>query len=132
VAAGFVDEVVEIVEGTEGWVDGLGVSGVGLEGGEEEAIDAEGLDVVEVLSDAVEAAAAGWAEVGGVYLVDDGVLPPDVGVDAGASPAGAGEDLSDGGRDERTGEAEGEESARCQCSHASVIEMLREKMGERN
>ena len=32
VAAGFVDEVVEIVEGAVGGVDGLGVGGVGLDG----------------------------------------------------------------------------------------------------
>ena len=131
-AAGFVDEVVEIVEGAVGRVDGLGVGGVGLDGGEEEGVDTEGVDVVEMLGDAVEAAAAGGAEVDGIDLIDDGVLPPDICVDAGASPAGAGEDLSDGGRDERTGEIEGEEPARSQCDHASVIEMLREKMGERN
>jgi hypothetical protein len=35
----------------------------------------------------------GRVEVEGVHLVDDGVLPPDVGVHAGAGPAGAGEGL---------------------------------------
>ena len=68
-------------------------AGSGWMVGEEERVDAEGLDVVEVLGDAVEAAAAGGAEVDGIYLVDDGVLPPDVRVDAGAGPAGACEDL---------------------------------------
>lgn len=97
------------------------MGGVGLDGGEEEGVDTEGVDVVEMLGDAVEAAAAGGAEVDGVYLVDDGMLPPDVGADAGASPAGTGEDLSDGRRDERTCQAEGEESARFQCDHASLI-----------
>ena len=99
-AAGLVDEVVEIVEGAEGGVDGLGVGGVGLDGGEEDGVDTEGLDVVEALGDAVERAAAGGAEVSGVYLVDDGVLPPKVDVHAGADPAGAGEGLRGGERSE--------------------------------
>ena len=42
VAAGFVDEVVEIVEGAVGGVDGLGVGGVGLDSGEEDGVGAEG------------------------------------------------------------------------------------------
>ncbi len=49
VTAGLVDEVVEIVEGAVGGVDGLGVGSVGLDGGEEEGVDAEGLNVVEML-----------------------------------------------------------------------------------
>lgn len=53
VAAGFVDEVVKIVECAEGGVDGLGVGGVGLDRGEEDGVGAEGLDVVDVLGDAV-------------------------------------------------------------------------------
>jgi len=98
VAAGFVDEVVEIVEGAVGGVDGLGVGGVGLDGGEKEGVGAEGVDVVEALGYAVEAAAwcvfvGGRVEVEGIHLVDDGVLPPDVGVDAGADPAWAGKGL---------------------------------------
>jgi hypothetical protein len=53
VATGFVDEVVEIVQGTVEGVDGLGVGRVGLDGSEENCVGAEGLDVVEVLCDAV-------------------------------------------------------------------------------
>jgi hypothetical protein len=81
VAAGLVDEVVEIVEGAVGWIDFLGVGSVRLDGGKEDRVGAEGLDVVEMLGDAVEAAACcgvDWGiEVEGVYLVDDGVLPPE-------------------------------------------------------
>ncbi len=94
VAAGLVDEVVEIVEGAVGGVDGLRVGCVGLDGGEEEAVGTEGLDVVEMLGDAVETAAVGGAEVDGIDLIDDGMFPPNVGADAGAGPAGACEDLS--------------------------------------
>jgi hypothetical protein len=80
---------------------------------EEDRVDPEGLDVVEALGDAVEAAAACGAEVDGIYLVDDGVLPPDVRVDAGADPARAGQCLGRGTRGERagTGQTESEESA---------------------
>jgi hypothetical protein len=120
VAAGLVDEVVEIVEGAVDGVDGLSVRGVGLDGSEEEGVGAEGLDVIEALGDTVKAAAADGAEVDGVYFVDDGVLPPNVGVDAGADPAGAGEGLRQGGRGERAGEAEDEESAGSECDHAPL------------
>ena len=89
-AAGFVDEVVEIVEGTVDGVEGLGVIGVWLESGEEKSIGAEGPNVIKMLDDTVKAAAFGGAEVDGVYLVDDRMLPPDVCVDAGAGPAWAG------------------------------------------
>jgi hypothetical protein len=71
------------------------MGGVGLEDGKEEGVGAKGVDVVEALGDAVETA-GGWVVAGGrvevdwVHLVDDGVLPPDVGVEAGAGPAGAG------------------------------------------
>ena len=124
VAAGFVDEVVEIVEGTVDGVDGLCVRGVGLDGGEEDGVGAEGVDVVETLGNAVEAAGC-WVFVGGrveverVYLVDDGMLPPDVGVHAGADPAWTGESLGVSARSEqaRAGEAEGEESAESRHGH---------------
>jgi hypothetical protein len=76
----------------------LGVGGVGLDGGEEEGVGAEGVDVVETLGYAVEAAAGGVfvggrVEIERIHLVDDGVLPPDVGVHAGADPARASEGL---------------------------------------
>jgi hypothetical protein len=41
----------------------------------------------------LKAAAFGGVEVDGIYFVDDGMLPPDVGGDAGAGPAGTSEDL---------------------------------------
>jgi hypothetical protein len=126
VAAGFVDEVVEIIEGAIGGVDGLCVVGVGLDGSEQERVGAEGLDVVEVLSHAVETTAVGGAEVEWVDLIDDGVLPPDVGIHAGANPAGAGEGLgfevwSESWSEEDAGKAEGEESVWSECDHASLI-----------
>ena len=130
VAAGFVDEVVEIVEGAIGRVDGLRVGGVGLDGGEEEAVDAEGLDVVETLGDAVETAAAVGAEVDRIDFVDDGMFPPDVGIDAGADPAGAGEGLRRAG--EVSAQARARERARSRRRVGVVIalvdEMLRESM----
>jgi len=82
VTAGFMDKVVEIVECAVGGVDGLGVGSVWLDGREQESVDAEGLDVVEMLGNAVETAAASGAEVDWVDLIDDGMLPPDVGADA--------------------------------------------------
>ena len=131
VAAGLMDEVVEIVEGAVGGVDGLGVRGVGLDGGEEEDVGAERLDVFEALGDAVEAAACwdfvdGGTEVEGVHFVDDGLLPPDVGVDAVADPAGASEGLGVSGCGESGGETEGEKSTKGQCGHRAIDEMLRE------
>lgn len=80
---------------------------------EEDGVNAEGLDVVEALGDAAEAAAAGGTEVDGIYLVDDWVLPPNVRVDAGADPTRAGKGLSRGPRDEcaGAGQTEGEDSA---------------------
>lgn len=129
VAAGFVNEVVEIVEGTVGGVDGLSVGCVGLDGGEKEGVGTEGLDIVEALGDAVETAAASGAEVDGIYLIDDGVFPPNVGVDAGADPAGACKGLRKGRRDEDAGEKKREVSARNRYGHALVNEMLREFAG---
>ena len=63
VAAGFVNEVVEIVEGAEGGIDGLGVGSVGLDGREKDGVGAEGTDVIETLGDAVEAAGVCRIEV---------------------------------------------------------------------
>ena len=93
VAAGLVDEVVEIVEGAVDGIKRLSVCGVGLEGGEEEGVDAEGVDVVQTLADTVKSAAVGGAEVDGVYFIDDGTFPPDVGGDTGAGPTGTSENL---------------------------------------
>jgi hypothetical protein len=83
------------------------------EGGEEDGVDAEGVDVVEALGDAFEVAGAvgvGVAEGARVDLVEDGVLEPGLRGEAGADPAGAGEGLgveSDGAREcgERDGES---------------------------
>jgi hypothetical protein len=102
------------------------VGSVWLYGREQEGVDAEGLDVVEMLGDAVETAAASGTEVDGVDLVDDGMLPPDVGADAGAGPAGTCEDLgfsvwSKGRRDDETSETEGEESVESGCDHALYL-----------
>ncbi len=70
--------------------DRLGVSGVGLDGSEEDGVGAEGVDVVEVLRDAVDGAVGGGVEHRRIYFVDDGVLPPEIGGDAGADPTWAG------------------------------------------
>lgn len=69
------------------------MGGVGLDFSEEKRVGAERLDIVEVLDDAVETASARGVKVQGVDLIDNGVLPPHVGIHAGANPAGAGEGL---------------------------------------
>jgi hypothetical protein len=104
VAAGFVDEVVEIVQGAVCGVDGLGVRGAGLDGSEEERVDTKGTEVIETLSHSVEAAAAGGAKVGRIDVVDDGVLPPEVGAHSRADPAGTSESLCRCGRIKGEGE----------------------------
>jgi len=111
--AGLADEVIEIVECAQGGVDRLGVGRVGLDGGEKERVGAEGVDVVEALRDAVEAAAVVRVEVRRIYLIHDGVFPPEVGGDSGADPAWAGEGLRERERriDGGASEAKGEESA---------------------
>ena len=109
---GLVDEVVKVVEGAIGRVDGLSVGSIRLDGGEEEGVDTERLNVVEALSDSVETAAFGGTEVDGIHLIDDGVLPPNVGVDAGSDPARSSESLSRNGRGNGASEAECKESAR--------------------
>ena len=105
-----MDEVVQIVQSTESGVDGLGVRGAGLDGSEEERVDAERAEVVEALGYSVEATAAGGAEVGGIDVVDDGVLPPEVSGHSGADPAGTSESLCRRGRVKGAGEQDGEES----------------------
>ena len=95
------------------------VSGIGLERGKEKPVDAEGLNVVETLNDSVEAAAAVGAEVDGIDLIDDGMFPPDVGIEPGAYPSGAGQRLRQGRQGDGEGESECEESARCRHDHRS-------------
>src|SRR5271170_6892054 len=128
-AAGFSEEVIEVVEGAEVWGDLLRVGGVGLERCEEDGVGAERMNVIEPLCNAVETASAGGVEVGGVHLVDDGSLPPEIGCHAGTHPAGSREGLgtSEGnGRGQNAGEAEREESEgrSMEVDHALVIEML--------
>ncbi len=85
--AGFGDEVVEVGEGSVLGIDGFVVGDVvaevdlrrGVHGGDPDGVDAEGLEVVEALGDAVEVADAvsvGVLKAAGVDLVDYGVLPP--------------------------------------------------------
>jgi hypothetical protein len=117
---GLMDEIVEVVNGSQGGVDRLGVGGVGLDGGEEKRVDSQRVEIVEALGEAVEGAAFGGAEVGGVYVVDDSVFPPGVGAHAGASPAGTGEGLCWSGG-EGAGEKESEESERS-LGHTLLLE----------
>jgi hypothetical protein len=120
VATGLVDEIVEVVNGSQGGIDRLGVSGVGLDGGEEKRVDSQGVEIVEALGEAVEGAAFGGADVGGVYVVDDSVFPPGVGTHAGAGPTGTGEGLCRCGG-EGAGEKESEESG-MSLGHTLVLE----------
>jgi hypothetical protein len=63
------------------------------------------------LRDAAEGAAIGGAEVGGVNVVDDGVLPPRVRIHAGSGPARTSEGLCQCEGRKGAGEEEGEKSA---------------------
>ena len=121
-----MDEVVEIVEGSEGGVDclGVGVGGVGLERGEEEGVDAEGVDVVEALGDALYVIEAAW-----VGLVDDGVSPPGAGAHAGTDPAGTGQGLGEGGGGEEEGQEEGAAGGHGRVSVSGVVEMVADFLG---
>jgi hypothetical protein len=93
VAAGLVDEIIKVFEGAKSGIDRLGLGRIGLEGGEEECVDAKGMEVVEAFGEAVKGTTFRGTEVGGIYVVDDGVLPPGVGAHAGAGPARTGESL---------------------------------------
>ena len=84
---GFGDEAVEVGEGAVLGVDVFVVGDVvaevdlrrGVHGRDPDGVDAEGLEVVEALGDAVEVAdavAVGVLEGAGVDLVDDGVVLP--------------------------------------------------------
>ena len=129
-AAGFSEKIIEVVQGAEAWGNLLCVGRVGLERREEDGVSAEGVNVVEALGDAVQIAAAGGVEVGGVHLVDDGSLPPEIGCHARSHPAGSREGLgsSEGNcRSQSAGETEGEERS-MEVDHAFVIEMLPEKL----
>ena len=105
--AGFGDEAVEVGEGAVLGVDGFVVGDVvaevdlrgGVHGGDPDGVDAEGLEVVEALGDAVEVAdavAVGVLEAAGVDLVDDGVLPPG-GVDGWGGDLGGEDGGGEGG-----------------------------------
>jgi hypothetical protein len=129
-AAGFAEKIIEVVQGAEVWGDLLCVGGVGLERSEEDGVGAEGVNVVEALGDAVQTAAACGVEVGGVHLVDDGSLPPEIGCHARAHPARSREGLGlseRNGRGQSAGETEGGEECSMEVDHAFVIEMLPEK-----
>jgi hypothetical protein len=100
----------------------------GLDWGEEERVYAQGAKVVDTFGKATEWTAVGWAEVGRIYVVDDSVFPPRVGVHTGAGPARTGEGLgrregSEGG----AGEKKDEESAGS-LGHTLLLEMLRENL----
>jgi hypothetical protein len=124
-----VDQIIEVVKGSQGGIDCLsvGLGGVWLDGSEEDRVDTQGVEVVEALSEAVEGAAFGGAEVGGIHVVDDGVLPPGVGAHAGAGPARTGEGLCQCEGGKCAGEKEGEESAGS-LGHTFVLKMLRENL----
>ena len=81
------------------------MSSVGLDMREENGVGTERVDVVETLGDAVKAFGA---ETMGVYLVDDRVLPPRLGLLSEACPAGTGEHLRRGGESKQASEAEGQ------------------------
>ncbi len=100
---GLGDQAVEVGEGSVLGIDVAVVGDVvaevdlggGVHGGEPDGVDAEVLQVVEPLGDAVEVADAvtvGVLEAAGVDLVDDGVLPP------GVAAAGCGCGLARFGR----------------------------------
>jgi hypothetical protein len=95
------------------------MSGIWLKCGEEKSIGTEGPNVIKVLDDTVKAAAFGGAEVDWVHLVDDGMFPPDVCVDAGAGPAWTGKGLGWSWREKEASEAEGEKSAEGRHSHCA-------------
>jgi hypothetical protein len=132
-AAGLSKEVIEVVQGAEAWGDLLRVGGIGLQLGEENCVGAERVDVVEARGNAVDAAATGGVEVGGIHFVDDGALPPEIGGDAGAYPAGSSEGLGSSrgsGRGQNAGEGESEKCS-MEGDHALVIVMLPETWGWR-
>ena len=102
---------------------------------EENGVGAEGVDVVESRNNAVKGIVVAGVEVDGIDLVEDGVLPPEIGAHAGAYPAGSCKrlrccDWSRSGEDD--GEAEEEKPAGSFMGndHAVVIEMLPETVVE--
>jgi len=85
------------------------------------------VEIVETLSYAVEATAVGGTEVGRVYVIDDGVLPPEVGAHSRADPARASEGLCRCDMAKGAGEKQREESEGG-LGHTLVLEMLRENL----
>ena len=94
------DEAVHVGEGAVLGVDGGVVGDVvaevdlgrGVHGGDPDGVDAEGLEVVEALGDAVEVAdavAVRVLETAGVDFVDDGMVVPGV-VGSGGRSEGRG------------------------------------------
>ncbi len=112
-AAGLVDQVVKIVERAIRRRDRRRLAGIQRNMGKEKRIDAERLDVVEVLCNAMQSAAARRVEVGRIDLVDDGVLPPGIGIDAGTLPSGARKGLGADRRDHGTQQGHGENATEC-------------------
>ena len=108
-----MDELVEVVEGGS-WRERGGQRGRGYD----ERVDAEGVQGIEAGGDGFVVgallepelfggASAGWVGGSGGDLIEDGLTPPGVVVEAGACQAGAGEGLRGGGEGE--GEKEGGE-----------------------
>ena len=106
-AAGLMDELVEVVEGGS-WRERGGQRGRGYD----ERVDAEGVQGIEAGGDGFVVgallepelfggASAGWVGGSGGDLIEDGLTPPGVVVEAGACQAGAGEGLRGGGEGER-------------------------------
>ena len=89
------------------------------------------MEVVEALGEAVERTAFRGAEISGVYVVDDGVLPPGVGVHAGAGPARTSQCLCQCEGRKGAGEKE-EENSTGSLGHTLVLTMLRENLAWRN
>ena len=116
------DEAVEVGEGAVLRVDALVVGDVvaevdlrrGIHGRDPDGVDAEGLEVVEALGDAVEVAdavAVGVLEAAGIDLVDDRVLPP-----GGVGGRGGGVDF---GGSRRRGLGEGRRRGRSSARRSS-------------
>ena len=98
-----MDQVVEVVEGGIG-----GKRGGKRRRGDDERVDAERVQGIETGGDGFVVgallepelfggASAGWVGGTGGDLIEDGLTPPEVGVEAGTWLAGAGEGLRGSG-----------------------------------